>query len=63
MVTPQKSRADTIQLRRKDPCQLAPMRERPKAGCKSHCSHKFSVQTQKEMSISLGRHRLKIKAI
>lgn len=59
MVTQQKRRVDTIQLRRKDPCQLAPMCERPKAGCESHCSHKFSVQTQ--TNISLGRQRIKSK--
>lgn len=45
MVTQERRRADTIQLRRKDPRRLAPMCERPKAGCESHCSHKFSVQT------------------
>lgn len=61
MVTQQKRRVDTIQLRRKDPCQLAPMCERPKAGCESHCSHKFSVQTQTQTNISLGRQRIKSK--
>lgn len=45
------------------PLQMCISVQEAKTWCESHCSPKFSVQTQKEVSIALGRHRIKSKAL